>query len=216
MATAVWACALQGDFMSNEITIDCPQCAVRVRTEAKAWVGDADSGAYFLAQCPSCQNALFGFSVTYQDENNIWRWDTAERLWPTPSVADLGPSIPEAARRDIKDAQKCLSHGIYSAAAVLCGRALERLIKEKAGANMIAKGLADLKANGVIDERLFNWAEALRKERNIGAHASDEDTTKENAQDIVDFTVAIFDYVYTLSEKYDKYLARKSKDRGTP
>ena len=200
--------------MLNEITIDCPHCAVRVRTEAKSWVGDADEGAYFLVACPSCQSPLFGTSVTYQDENNHWRWDTAERLWPTPSVADVGPSIPEAARRDIRDAQKCLSHGIYSAAAVLCGRAIERLIKEKAGANMIGKGLSQLKAKGVIDERLYSWAEPLRKERNIGAHASDEDTTKENAQDIIDFTIAIFDYVYTLSEKYEKYLARKAASSG--
>lgn len=74
---------------------------------------------------------------------------------------------------------------------------------------MIAKGLAELKVKGIIDERLFAWAEALRRERNIGAHASDEDTTKENAQDIIDFTIAIFDYVYTLTEKYEKYVARK-------
>ena len=196
--------------MPNEIVIDCPHCNVRVRAEAKSWVGDADDGAFFLVQCPSCKSPLFGTAISYRDEYNNWGWDTAERIWPTPSVADVGPSIPEAARRDIKDAQKCLSHGIYSAAAVLCGRALERLIKEKAGANMIAKGLAELKAKGVIDERLYGWAEALRKERNIGAHASDEDTTKENAQDIIDFTIAIFDYVYTLSEKYEKYLARKA------
>jgi hypothetical protein len=75
-------------------------------------------------------------------------------------------------------------------------------------------GLTYAASKGVIDERLFGWAEALRKERNIGAHASDEDTTKENAQDIIDFTIAIFDYVYTLTEKYDKYLARKSLALG--
>jgi len=197
--------------MANEIIIDCPHCGVRVRTEAKSWVsGQDDEVAYFLVQCPSCHSPLFGSATSYQDQYSNWAWDTAERLWPTPSVADIGPAIPEAARRDIKDAQKCLSHGIYSAAAVLCGRALERLIKEKAGANMIAKGLAELKTKGIIDERLFGWAEALRKERNIGAHASDEDTTRENAQDIIDFTVAIFDYVYTLSEKYERYLERKA------
>src|ERR1019366_3632165 len=178
--------------MANEIIIDCPHCAVRVRTAAKSWVGDADDIAYFLVECPSCQSPLFGSASSYQDQNHNWTWDTAERLWPTPSVADVGPAIPEAARREIKDAQKCLSNGIYSAAAVLCGRALERLIKEKAGANMIGKGLAELKTKGIIDDRLFSWAEALRRERNIGAHASDEDTTKENAEDIIDFTVAIF------------------------
>jgi HEPN domain-containing protein/endogenous inhibitor of DNA gyrase (YacG/DUF329 family) len=195
--------------MSQNIVIDCPHCAVRVTAKAETWVGNGEEEAFFLVQCPSCSKALFGSSSVYRDEFNNWAWDTVERLWPTPSLADVGPAIPEAARRDIKDAQKCLSHGIYSAAAVLCGRALERLIKEKAGANMIGKGLAELKSQGVIDERLFSWAEALRKERNIGAHASDEDTTKENAQDIVDFTIAIFDYVYTLSEKYERYIARK-------
>jgi HEPN domain-containing protein len=185
-----------------------------VKSEAKAWVGNGEEEAFFLVECPSCHSPLFGSSVVIQDEFNNWSWDTAERLWPAPSIAEVSPAIPDAARRDIKDAQKCLSHGIYSAAAVLCGRALERLIKEKAGANMIAKGLAELKAKGIIDERLFSWAEALRKERNIGAHASDEDTTKENAQDIIDFTIAIFDYVYTLSEKYERYVARKTSANG--
>jgi HEPN domain-containing protein len=195
--------------MSQNIVIDCPHCAVRVTAKAETWVGNGEEQAFFLVECPSCSNALFGLSSVYRDEFNNLAWDTAERLWPTPSLADVGPAIPGAARRDIKDAQKCLSHGIYSAAAVLCGRALERLIKEKSSANMIGKGLVELKSKGIIDERLFSWAEALRKERNIGAHASDEDTTKENAQDIVDFTIAIFDYVYTLSEKYERYIARK-------
>jgi hypothetical protein len=67
-----------------------------------------------------------------------------------------------------------------------------------------------LKTQGVIDERLSQWANALRKERNLGAHASDEEVTKENAQDVLSFTVAIFEYVFTLSEKYLEYMARKA------
>jgi len=196
--------------MSIELIIDCPHCMVRVKAPAKSWVsGEADE-TFFLVQCPSCQNPLFGSALSYQDEWNNWCWTNAERIWPTPTATEISSAIPDAARRDIKDAQKCLSHGIYSAAAVLCGRALERLIKEKAGDLMIGKGLRALRDSGAIDERLFNWAEALRKERNIGAHASDEDTTKENAQDVIDFTIAIFDYVYTLTEKYEKYVARKA------
>lgn len=202
--------------MSNSTVIDCPQCSVRVKADIKSWVGNAEDEAYFLAECPSCKQALLGKAFVYQDERMNYEWSNAERMWPAPADTEVSSSIPGAARRDIKDAQKCLSHGIYSAAAVLCGKALERLIQEKAGANMIGKGLAELKAKGVIDERLFAWAEALRKERNIGAHASEQDTTRENAQDVIDFTIAIFDYVYTLSEKYDKYLTRKAKPDGTP
>ncbi|MCA7992624.1 MULTISPECIES: DUF4145 domain-containing protein [Burkholderia] len=107
-------------------------------------------------------------------------------------------------------AQKCFSHGIYPAAAVMCGRALERLVAEKTGKpQSLARGLAELRAQGVIDERLHAWADALRVERNIGAHASNTETTKDDAEDIIDFTVAIFDYVYTLAERYQKYLKRK-------
>ena len=197
--------------MSNEIIIDCPQCVVRVKSMVIASVAGGEDQSFFLVQCPSCSGALFGSAISYQDQwTGNWGWTTAERLWPIPALAEVSSAIPDAARKDIKDAQKCLSHGIYSAAAVLCGRALERLIKEKVGSHMIAKGLAELKSKGFIDQRLFDWAEALRKERNIGAHASDEDISKENAQDIIDFTIAIFDYVYTLTEKYEKYVARKA------
>lgn len=197
--------------MSNTTVIDCPRCQFRVKTEINSWVGNAEDEAYFLVECSSCKQPIFGKASVYLDEYNNYEWTHSERLWPTPATAEISSSIPEAARRDIKDAQKCLSYGICSATVVLCGRALERLIKEKVGANMIGKGLAELKAKGVIDERLYAWAQALRKERNIGAHASDQDTTKENAQDVIDFTIAIFDYVYTLTEKYEKYLARKSR-----
>lgn len=194
--------------MTQEVVIDCPHCNVRVKTKATSWIGG--DIAFFLVECPSCHDALFGSAEPYRDELNNWGWSVAERIWPTPATTEVSAAIPYAARRDIKDAQKCLSHGIYSAAAVLCGKALERLIKEKAGNHMIGKGIAELKSKGIIDQRLFDWAEALRKERNIGAHASEEETTKENAEDIIDFTIAIFDYVYTLSEKYERYVARKN------
>lgn len=200
--------------MSNATVIDCPECSVRVKADIKNWVGNASEEAYFLVECPSCRQPLFGKSFVYRDEQGGYAWGNAERLWPSSSALEVSSSIPEAARRDIKEAQKCLAHGINSAAAVLCGRALERLIKEKTGAHMLAKGLSELKQQGIIDERLFAWAEALRKERNIGAHATDQETTKENAQDVVDFTIAIFDYVYTLSEKYERYVARKPSQGG--
>jgi HEPN domain-containing protein len=200
--------------MPEEIVIDCPHCGVRIKAKATEGVYPDDESGVFLVKCSSCKQPLLGLALRIQDERGNWAWDNALRLWPAPAFfVDLSESIPEPARRDIKDAQNCFTHGIYSAAAVLCGRALERLIKEKVGANMIGKGLIELRKQGVIDQRLFDWAEALRRERNIGAHASDEEITKENAQDVIDFTVAIFDYVYTLSEKYAKYVARKAKGK---
>ncbi len=59
--------------MANDIVIDCPHCAVRVTAKATAWVGNGEEQAFFLVECPSCRNALFGSSVVYRDEfNNCW------------------------------------------------------------------------------------------------------------------------------------------------
>lgn len=197
--------------MDRDVVIDCPQCAIRVNAKVRGSVHDQDSEvSVVLAECPSCRGPLVGLTEVYQDGFDNWGFAHAERVWPAPSAVELSATIPEAARRDIKDAQKCLGHGIYSAATVLCGRALERLSKMKASKRSLAEGLDALKQQGTIDERLFQWATALRKERNLGAHAADEEVTKQNAEDVLAFTIAIFEYVYTLSEKYAEFMARKS------
>lgn len=197
--------------MDNNVVMDCHGCSTRVSAKIRGTVHDRDSdGAVVLAECPSCNGPLVGLTSAYVDEHDNWRYEHAERVWPAPSTVELSVSIPEQARRDIKDAQKCLSHGIYSAAVVLCGRALERLAKLKAPGKTLHDGLTELKTQGVIDSRLFDWANVLRKERNLGAHAGEEDVTRENAEDVLAFTIAIFEYVFTLSEKYAEFMARKA------
>jgi hypothetical protein len=198
--------------MVPEIVIDCPDCGVRVSTKAKDYVvsgDDFEDSGFFLVQCPSCKRPLFGRAERTMDDFNNWHWDIAERLWPNPRRTELGETVPDLAKKDIRDAHKCITHGIYSAAAVLCGRALERVIRDKTGEKMIGRGLKGLRDKGVIDARLYDWAEVLRQERNIGAHAVDEDISQDNAEDVLDFTVAIYDYVYTLHDKYQKFMMRK-------
>jgi HEPN domain-containing protein len=175
---------------------------------------EADHLSYHLVTCPSCHDVIFGKSWLQQNEFGRDYWDTAERIWPQPRERVFALQIPDLARKDLQDAQRCFHHGIYSAAAVLCGRALERLVKEKTGERTISKGLKLLKDQGVIDTRLFEWADALRHERNIGAHASEHEISKENAEDVIDFTHAIFDYVYTLSEKYQAFIKRKEANKA--
>lgn len=197
--------------MNSDVVIDCHSCATRIHAQIRGAVHDDNDNAVVLVECPSCHSPLVGITSSFVDEHNNWRYDRAERVWPAPSSVELSASIPEKATRDIIEARKCLSHGIYSASVVLCGRALERLAKFKAPGKSMYEALEGLKAQGVIDNRLFDWANVLRKERNLGAHAGDEDVTKENAEDVLAFTVAIFEYVFTLSEKFSDFMARKSR-----
>ena len=69
----------------------------------------------------------------------------------------------------------------------------------------------ELKDKGIIDGRLYEWGNSLRERRNIGAHATDEEIIREDAIDVLDFTIAICEYVYVLTEKYEEFKAREAK-----
>lgn len=54
----------------------------------------------------------------------------------------------------------------------------------------------------------------LRDKRNIGAHASGEDVSREDAADVLDFTIAICEYVYVLTHRYKRFKRREAKRKG--
>ena len=203
--------------MAEDIVISCPICEQVIKTEEKASFvreeGDIElNEKYILTECLSCRHILLGKKRWFMDTFESGWYHNTETLWPSNSDSRDFSSFPEKVKRDLLDAQKCFNNSIYSATAVLCGRALERLVKEKAGNYTLYQGLQILKENAIIDNLLFIWAEALRVERNIGAHASEYEVSKEDAQDIIDFTWAIFDYVYRLSDKYQRYMIRKNSN----
>lgn len=162
-----------------------------------------------LYLCPVCESVLVGQSDLVLTRSGESEFTPAQRLWPEP-YQPLDLSIPEPVRRSIEDARKCMQSGVFSAAAVMCGRAIEYVTVEKTGEKTLFDGLKEMKATNQIDERLFEWANALRKERNIGAHAVGKETKEQDASDILDFAVAFCEYVYVLTQKYDEYVARKS------
>jgi HEPN domain-containing protein len=193
--------------------IECPHCSAFVDGKVlgeKEWSADdyGDPRKVVLLECPTCDSALLGFTEIAQTADGEWDWYRPTRLWPKPTEP-LPHIIPREARKALKDAKKCLDCGVNSAAAVMAGRAIEAMCKEKVGAKTLAKGLEKMKDQGLIDEKIWNWGDALRKERNLGAHASGTEVSKEDAEDILDFATAIFEYVYVLAAKYDDYMERK-------
>jgi hypothetical protein len=94
----------------------------------------------------------------------------------------------------------------------MCGRAIEAVCATyKTKSKLLAAGLKELRDKGIIDKRLFDWADALRVLRNIGAHATEEDISREDARDLLDFSMAICEYVFVLAEKYDDFVERQTK-----
>lgn len=203
--------------------IECCWCNAKVYGKKKAehLYCDAigDTHIYYFLVCPSCHQPLVGLSVRdvyLEMENDTYGQYYNEperevkRLWPQAEQEFEGV-VPKLVHTSLDEARKCYQAGSYLGCAVMCGRALEAISKEKTGEATLAKGLFKLREANVIDDRLFEWGEALRKERNIGAHAGEEVITGKDAGDILDFANAIVNYIYVLSWKFESYKKRKTK-----
>lgn len=176
--------------------IECPTCSAIVEfeliAESQQFQESEEYIKYQLLTCKKCKNVIFGVSTLYQDIFDNFSWSNPTRLWPNPAK-DFNHNVPLSVWRSLEEAEKCFKANAYMACAVMCGRVIEAVCKEKTGEMTIQKGLIKLKSTNQIDDQLYNWGEALRKERNIGAHANEEMISKYEARHILDFSHAIVD-----------------------
>ncbi len=196
--------------------IDCPTCESKVDAKLLAerqYAGDDynDRTKTVFLECPICHGCLVASQEMVQTDYDEWDWSPATRNWPQPAVI-LDYGIPKLTRKSLEEAKKCLSAHAYSACAVMCGRAIEAICTEhKTKAKTLAAGLRELRDKQVIDQRLFEWGDSLREKRNIGAHATEEDVTREDARDVLEFAAAISEYVFVLSAKYEAFKSRQTQ-----
>lgn len=194
--------------------IDCPHCNSKVEAEEKGNVDLEPNYAgvpskFSLVECKVCHRPLLGFTELVQTSHDEWGWGNLQRHWPSPG-GEINREIPEIARVSLIEAQVCFRAKAYSACAVMCGRAIEGVCKHHSSkTKTLASGLKNLRDKSIIDGRLFEWGEALRTARNLGAHASTEKVAREDAQDLLDFSTAICEYVFVLNTKFERFKARQ-------
>ena len=196
--------------------VECSYCQARIDAQVIAEhvdPFDEFTGLRYrvtLLSCPTCKNSL----VAGQYEKvGGQEWDSPTRVWPSPD-RHFSWFIPPIVRSSLEEANKCYKAIAYSACAVMCGRALEGICRHyKTKSNYLGGGLKELLEQGVIDGRLFKWSEALQASRNIGAHATGEVVSQDDAGDVLDFANAICEYVFVLSAKFDEFMKRKKGRR---
>jgi len=207
----------------NRHLVGCPTCNAKVQAEERGFIwgkcGNREpEDACLFVRCVVCGCPMVIWaSGRYQcgPSEDEYDWGYTKRVWP--SIDELNhPAIPVRVAKDLLNAKKCLDAGVYSATVVMCGRALEGVVREKCGEAHLFKGLAKLREMRVIDDRLYEWSELLRKERNLGAHSNDEDITRNNARDLYDFVLALCEFVYVLTEKYNAFVKRKGPASSNP
>jgi hypothetical protein len=148
------------------------------------------------------------------DEYGRECWSDLERVWPRPH-ANVSSSIPPKIADSLSEAQKCLAATAYTASVAMTGRALEAIGRHfhtngKADRLMLAAGLDELHNKEIIDKRLYEWGKALHENRNLAAHASDRIFDRHDAQDLLNFAIAICEYVFVLSEKFAEFQKRQA------
>ena len=197
--------------------IECPDCESKV--DAKVLKEHESSGGEefvisfktLLLECPICKQAILAGQDLWQIAPKETEWLNTRRLWPQPEKY-LDLEIPYSVRKSLEEARTCYKAKAYYACAVMCGKTLESICSEYGTKNkFLAGGLKELLDKQVIDKKIYNWSEALRKHRNIGAHAGEEKIFKQDAENLLDFANAICDYIFTLTKKFEQFIKRKQK-----
>ncbi len=205
----------------GSLLIDCTHCQARVNADVLGIADHTvepwdDSYQIALLRCPACNHLLVSHQELLKpaglesfDDDALW--SDASRIWPEPTSQLLALSIPEKIRNCLLEARKCLHATAYTACVAMSGRAIEAMCRHfGTKRETLFEGLKELHERGVIDKRLYEWGDELRKHRNLAAHASGADFNRIDAKDLFDFSIAICEYVFVLTAKFDEFKKRQT------
>lgn len=195
------------------ISFVCPHCkkpaAVSVRGEA-IWDGYADDRSvnppieWSFVQCTNCWHPSI---QAREDYGRGFEDDDPVLVYPAPHR--ISPSVPQALRREWEEARTCLDAKAYTACGVMVRRTLEGTCKDQGvKAKILAKGLQELRDQGLIDGVLTEWADALRVLGNQSAHFTGKEITREDAEDSLAFAEALLDHLYVLRKRFAEFQKR--------
>jgi hypothetical protein len=138
-------------------------------------------------------------------------WDTAFLLYPSSDLR-VNPSAPPEIQRAFEEACGCYRARAFTASAIMCRKTLEGIcaahgVTERS----LVASLMKMKDQGLIDERLFEWSDALRVVGNEAAHGVGLSISQPDAKDILEFTNAILDYMFSFRDRFEQFKKRRAQ-----
>ncbi len=199
----------------------CPTCdqpaIMTVKGQWTAYGPDWDLPVQFTAvQCSKCLGAALYSQEFIGSNGDDEFYEDLWQIYPAQQRG-LSPDVPDDLRQDFEEAQRCLRAKSYRGAAVLARRVIEGMCddhgQKKGNLN---DRLINLKQQGVIDDRLYAWADACREVGNEGAHERGTVVPREDAEDLLGFVEALADYLYVYRARFDKFTARRAARKSVP
>lgn len=190
--------------------LECKRCEAMVNCEVlfsfKEHFENEPPSKWTFCKCPRCH-----FPMLAEQEDYGGGWDEPTRLYP-PADKQLGRSVPILIREAYSEATSCLKAKAFTASAIMCRKTLEGLCAEHGVKERnLAQSLKALKAKGLIDGALVEWAEALRNFGNEAAHDVKITISAQDARDIIAFTEALIEYVFTFRDQFARFQERRKK-----
>jgi hypothetical protein len=138
-------------------------------------------------------------------------WDTPYLLFP-PSDLRVNPSAPRDIQAAFEEACACYRAQAFTASAIMCRKTLEGICAAHSMTERtLAASLKKMKDTGLIDERLFEWSDSLRVAGNEAAHGVGLSIPQSDAKDILEFTNAILDYMFSYRDRFEQFKKRRAK-----
>ncbi len=73
----------------------------------------------------------------------------------------------------------------------------------------LSASLKKMKEQTLIDDRLFEWSDALRVLGNEAAHGVKISISQPDAKDTIEFTNAILDYLFSYRDRFEQFKKRR-------
>lgn len=192
--------------------LECKKCQALVNAEYIAQydysmdgeeygVSGIIPGRVVMWKCPNCERPLltddddlFGQFVLYPPEDNR-----------------VNPGLPVPLKSAYSEAIACFKSKAYTATVIMCRKTLEGIcVEHGVKGNNLVSSLKELKDKGVIENRLYEWADALRISGNEATHDVTVIVSSEDARDILEFTNALLEYVFTFRDKFEEFKKRRA------
>lgn len=197
------------------ININCPFCKLDVYVHiAEAMCPDGGSyvssgfacksfGAlpesyfgWFMGICPHCSERIL---IKKNLKTNL-----IAAIFPNPLPRKLDEDIPEKFRKDLGEADICLSVGSNRATAMMCRRIIHEICKDK---NF--ESLNKMKDAGIITEDYLKLAYAAKLIGDSANHDSEAKIVeKEDAEAALEYVHALIDILYVKPKKVGKQIEK--------
>lgn len=196
--------------------IECAECRSYVDAKTQGSFhrlsdGSGPSSRFSLLSCSQCASPILVRQTNIGNVAEGDKWDVPQLVFPTTDLR-VNPNAPQDIRAAFDEACSCYRANAFTASAIMCRKTLEGICAAHGVSERnLANSLKRMHQDGFIDDRLFEWSDLTRVAGNEAAHGVGLSIKRDDAKDILEFTNAILDYIFSFRDRFDDFKKRRKK-----